>query len=61
MKGAQEVKLRMENGEVCMRHGSKSKVSLTMQQEICTNQAKKGGVCVSHGAEVKRCSSEGFE
>ena len=25
----------------------------------CTNQARKGGVCVTHGANVKRCSFEG--
>ena len=25
----------------------------------CTNQAKKGGVCVRHGAKLKRCSYEG--
>eukprot|EP00984_Skeletonema_dohrnii_P012631 scaffold5152_cov79-Skeletonema_dohrnii-CCMP3373.AAC.2 len=27
--------------------------------EGCTNKAKRGGVCVRHGAKVNRCSSEG--
>jgi len=27
--------------------------------EGCTNKARKGGVCMKHGAKVKRCSSEG--
>ena len=27
--------------------------------EGCTNGARKGGVCVTHGAKLKRCSHEG--
>jgi hypothetical protein len=27
--------------------------------EGCTNLARKGGVCVTHGAKVKRCSFDG--
>ena len=27
--------------------------------EGCTNHAKRGGLCIRHGAKVKRCSSEG--
>jgi hypothetical protein len=29
------------------------------RDEGCTNQAYKGGVCVTHGAKVKRCTFEG--
>ena len=39
-----------------MRHGAKTK---QCSSAGCTNQARKGGVCVKHGAKVKRCSSEG--
>jgi hypothetical protein len=29
------------------------------RHEGCTNQAKNGGVCITHGANVKLCSFEG--
>ena len=40
-----------------MKHGAKVKVKLC-SIEGCTNQAKKGGVCMKHGAKAKICSSE---
>ena len=39
-----------------MKHGAKFK---RCSREGCTNQARKGGVCVRHGAKVKQCSNEG--
>ena len=33
--------------------------SKTCNIEGCTNKVQKGGVCVRHGAEIKKCSSEG--
>jgi len=30
-----------------------------MQLSGITNQVRQGGVCIRHGAKVKRCSSEG--
>jgi hypothetical protein len=43
---------------VCIKHGAKVK---QCSNEGCTNHAKKGGVCVKHGATQKRkeCSIEG--
>ena len=31
----------------------------TCSHEGCTNHARKGGVCMRHGALVKTCSHEG--
>ena len=41
-----------------MRHGAKW---YACSHEGCTNQAKKGGVCMRHGAnkEKKKCNQEG--
>ena len=56
---------------MCKRHGAKVKRSDTAGQVIkkrkhadcsvqgCTSQAKLGGVCVKHGARVKRCTHPG--
>jgi len=43
---------------MCIKHGAKVK---RCSSEGCNNQAKKGGVCIKHGAKYirKRCSSEG--
>jgi hypothetical protein len=37
----------------------RKKYRYTCSADGCTNAAKKGGVCVKHGAKVKRCSSDG--
>ncbi len=41
-----------------MKHGEKKKTK-RCSRDGCINQAKRGGVCVKHGAKVKRCSSVG--
>jgi hypothetical protein len=45
---------------VCVTHGAMVK---RCSFEDCNNHAKKGGVCVTHGAKVrarmKRCTFEG--
>jgi sulfur relay (sulfurtransferase) complex TusBCD TusD component (DsrE family) len=38
-----------------MKHGAKTEC----KHEGCTNHAIKGGVCIRHGAKVKRCNSAG--
>ena len=38
-----------------MRHGAKVKLC---SKAGCTNQSRKGGVCIRHGARKKRCSFE---
>ena len=35
------------------------RLNINNSSEGCTNKIVKGGVCVRHGAKVKRCSSEG--
>ena len=39
--------------------GGKARKKKRCSEEGCTNEAKKGGVCIRHGAKVKLCSSEG--
>ena len=46
-----------QRGRVCIAHGVRLSYDCTF--EGCTNNVVKGGVCVTHGAEVKRCSFEG--
>jgi hypothetical protein len=43
---------------VCIKHGAKVK-KYTCSHEGCTNYARRGGVCVRHGAKVKLCRHEG--
>jgi hypothetical protein len=38
---------------------SRKQYRKTCIKEGCTNFVIKGGVCITHGAQVKRCSSEG--
>ena len=38
---------------------AKKKYSYECSADGCTNHVIKGGVCVRHGAKVKRCSREG--
>jgi hypothetical protein len=43
---------------VCIKHGA-TWTKKRCSSEGCTNIAKKGGVCMKHGAKFKRCSSDG--
>ncbi len=42
---------------MCVKHGAKL-LKKKCSMEGCTNNAVKEGVCIKHGAKVKRCSSE---
>eukprot|EP00984_Skeletonema_dohrnii_P023595 scaffold12683_cov144-Skeletonema_dohrnii-CCMP3373.AAC.6 len=42
-------------GGVRKRHGAKAEYKLCSFGD-CTNKAQKGGICIKHGAKVKRCS-----
>ena len=44
---------------ICIRHGATPYTRKICSHEGCTKQAKKGGVCIRHGAKVKLCSHEG--
>ena len=41
----------------CVRHGGDKRKQCKVVG--CTSQAKRSGVCVRHGADVKQCSVEG--
>jgi len=41
-----------------MRHGARVEVKLCSVGN-CTNYAKRGGLCIKHGAQLKRCSVDG--
>eukprot|EP00984_Skeletonema_dohrnii_P000300 scaffold96_cov77-Skeletonema_dohrnii-CCMP3373.AAC.5 len=49
------------NNQTVGRNFDWRKYAKMCSAEGCSNQAKKGGVCIRHGAKVKvkRCSSEG--
>ena len=47
-------------GGLCETDGIKRKQYLyTCTHDGCANQARKGGVCIRHGAKPKTCSHEG--
>ena len=48
-----------DNSQKARRKVDWFKYAKICSAEGCTKQAQKGGVCIRHGAKVKRCSSEG--
>jgi hypothetical protein len=48
-----------EEEEVPRNRAPRKQCRKTCSADECTNQAVKGGVCIKHGAKLKRCSSEG--
>ena len=52
------IKERSGSGRVCIRHGAKKK-RYECSQEGCTNHVFRGGLCIRHGAIVKRCKYDG--
>jgi hypothetical protein len=45
--------------ELGRKRSQRKRYKYTCSADGCTNHAAKGGVCIKHGAKVKRCSSEG--
>ncbi len=44
----------------CIKHGAKTyKYKKHCRVEGCANFVVKGGLCLGHGAKVKRCNSDG--
>jgi len=52
-------KLSEGEEELAQMTAAKKKYSCECSFDACTNNAVNGGVCVRHGAKVKRCSREG--
>ena len=51
---------RVVTGGLCETDGKKRKqYRYTCTHDGCTNQAKKGGVCTTHGAKRKTCNRDG--
>jgi hypothetical protein len=48
-----------EDVKVARKRATRLKYRYECSADGCTNQVQKGGVCIKHGAKVKRCSSEG--